>query len=355
VIRSGEPPSAGSLHRVRELVRAARRIADPSDALGKEARATLPAATGLSPEGVALALEHHLETEPSDAELEALVRSVTPARRAWIVPSAGIFVGAHRAIALGLAASDQVFVKPSRREPEMVRLLAAAAPGLFAITPSLGPLQGDAVFAYGTDETLRAIGAAVPAGVQYYPHGPGIGVAFVELAADGVGLEDAASRLTEDVVPFDQRGCLSPRIAVVAGAVRHTRVFVQALASFLAEAERHVPIGRLSTEEAGARARYRDTLRFAGELFSAGSSWVGLDVRGEHLVVPPPGRNVHVVSVGDVPAVISQIAPLVTAVGIDGREPFASRISPLVPRARVSRLGYMQRPLFDGPVDRRGL
>ncbi len=45
-----------ALARVRRVVAAGRRIADPADTLGREARARLPETSGLSPEGVELAL-----------------------------------------------------------------------------------------------------------------------------------------------------------------------------------------------------------------------------------------------------------------------------------------------------------
>jgi hypothetical protein len=316
----------------------------------------LPGVTGLSPEGVELALVHHLETNPSDDEITALLASVEPAERVWVVPSAGVFVAVHRALALGLAASAEVFVKPSRREPHMAQLLAEAAPGLFTIAPSLDPREGDAVFAYGRDVALESIRAALPAGVRFHPHGAGIGVAFVDLsAASDAAVEDAARRLTDDVVPFDQRGCLSPRIAVVRAAERPARTFVEVLSTFLAAAEVRVPLGRMSSDEASAAVRYRDTMRYAGDLFPAGSAFVGLDVRGGRVVIPPPGRNVHVVVTTDVRSVISPIAHLVTAAGIHGPRQFAAPIHDALPRARKSDLGYMQRPSFDGPVDRRGL
>src|SRR5262249_34881743 len=143
--------------RLRALIAAAARIGDPHDELGVRARAALPTATGLSPEGVTLALERCLETAASDAEIRALAASVRPASGAHVVLSAGVFVAAHRAIALALAASARVFVKPSRRDPEMVRLLALAAPGLFQVVDAITPRPGEHVHAYGSDEALGAI------------------------------------------------------------------------------------------------------------------------------------------------------------------------------------------------------
>ena len=318
--------------RVETLVRAARRIADPADELGVRARATLPAATGLSPEGVALALEHHLETDPSDAELDSLLSSVRPARSAHVVLSAGVFVAAHRAIALGLAAAEAVYVKPSRREDEMARLLARAAPGAFTLVDAIEAEPGDVVFAYGTAKALTAIQAGLPAPVVFHGHGPGIGVACVELSSSNDSQIEAACRLiADDVVPFDQRGCLSPRIVFVAGAEHTVTQFGEALARSLADRERKIPRGRIFAEEAAE----------------------GVDLCGEVSVVPPSGRNVHVARSTNIGASISPVAHSVTVAGIFGAAPFAAHIAEALPRARKCRLGLMQRPPFDGPVDLR--
>ena len=54
--------------RVERLLEGARVLRDPASPLGRRARAELPKATRLSPEGVELALSECLETEPTDAE-----------------------------------------------------------------------------------------------------------------------------------------------------------------------------------------------------------------------------------------------------------------------------------------------
>jgi hypothetical protein len=52
----------------------------------------------------------------------------------------------------------------------------------------------------------------------------------------------------------------------------------------------------------------------------------------------------------DIAAHVAPIGPFVVTVGTDDPE----RMQRLVPaHSRVSALGHMQRPSFDGPVDRR--
>jgi hypothetical protein len=345
--------SAGPEARVRRLVEGARRIADPADDLGQRARAVLPGATGLTPEGVELALRECLETSPSDAEIRALVASVPLAERAHVVLSANVFVAAHRAIALALASAADVRVRPSRREPRMAELLREAAPGLFAVVASLDPAPGDHVWAYGADESLLEIRRALPPSVVLHAHGAGVGVVLIALEDGDPRWEACARGVARDVVPFDQRGCASPRLVVARGSVGAVRSFAAHVARELAALEAEVPRGRLHPEELAQVTRYRDTMRFAGELFEAGCGFVGLDPEGASIVVSPVGRNVHVVRAPDPPTFAAPLAPLVTAAAIIGPADFVHAARTRFLRARFAEPGRMQRPPFDGPVDRR--
>lgn len=341
--------------RVRALVRAAERIADRDDPLGREARPLLVASTGLSVEGVELALAECLETHPSDDDIERLTSSVTQAPRAHVVLSASVFVAAHRAIALGLASSVSVFVKPSRRDPAMSHLLARAAPGLFHIVDRLDASAGDVVFAYGSDEALGAVRGGLPDGVRFEAHGAGIGVCVLELAPDAPNaeLERLARAVTNDVVPFDQFGCLSPRVVLVLGSEVETQRFATSLARALSEAEVRVPRGRIPDDVAVAAARYRDAMTVAASVLPAGSGCVGVARDADVAVIPPPGRNIHVARVVDVGRTVELLRPWVTVFGIAGSAALAAQLAALAPGARRVRPGFMQRPAFDGPVDLR--
>jgi len=341
--------------RVRALVRAARRIADPNDELGREARPLLVASTGLSPEGVELALAECLETHPSEDDLERLASSVTPASRAHVVLSASVFVAAHRAIALGLASSVSVFVKPSRRDPAMSHLLARAAPGLFRIVDQLDASPSDVVFAYGSDEALGAVRSALPDGVRFEPHGTGMGICVLELPPDvpGAELDRLARAVTSDVVPFDQFGCLSPRAVLVVGSEVETERFATSLAAALAEAELRVPRGRIPEDVGVAAARYRDAMTVAASVLPAGAGCVGVARDGGIAVIPPPGRNIHVARVVDVGRTVEMLRRWVTVFGVAGSAALSGQLAELAPEARRVRPGFMQRPAFDGPVDRR--
>ncbi len=342
---------AEARRRVERLVEAARLIATPGSGLGQRARRELPETTGLSAQGVELALTECLESEPTEQELDELVGAAAPARRAHVLLPANVFVAAHRAIALALAASPEVFVRPSRREPCFARLLAEGAPGLFQIVDNLKPEPGDTLHAYGTEQTLESVRRELVLGVHLEAHGPGHGVAVVEQERATLG---AARAIARDIVPFDQRGCLSPRVALFVGTVDAARTFAQAVAGALAELEARVPLGRLDAEERAEIARFRDTFAYAGELFPAGSGWVAIGPERAPRVAPD-GRNLLILPSADPVRTLAGSAPEVTALGLAAGQKHEASLAATLPRARYSALGAMQRPRFDGPADRRGM
>ncbi|NUQ74388.1 MAG: proline dehydrogenase, partial [Polyangiaceae bacterium] len=63
--------------------------------------------------------------------------------------------------------------------------------------------------------------------------------------------------------------------------------------------------------------------------------------------------HVAPVAAGTAAALIGAWARYVTAVGADDDGGVVQAIRACVPNARYSRLGTMQRPPLDGPVDRR--
>ncbi len=350
------------LERVRAVVAIGKRVSDPRDPLGRRARTELTDSSHLSREGVELALRNHLETDPSDDELSTLLERTRVATRCHVVLSAQVCVGALRALALGVASSRRVFVKPSRRDPVLARLFVrelrasgsfVSAGGEVHETSSLEVTAGDLVHAYGSDATLASLRASIPEGVELSGHGSGFGLAVVEPRDDLVA---AATQLSEDVAPFDQRGCLSPRLALVGGDVTRARRFAGELDLALARIAREIPLGRLDADEVAERARYVEIMRATGEAFVGPSNVVGFDPDPEALWLGPACRVVHVVPMAleSLQRLLSPLAPHVTSLG------FAAEAGPLLGAsrlvcagARIAPLGRMQRPPLDGPVDLR--
>ncbi len=342
--------------RVRAVLAIGARIADPGDPLGREARARLPDVTGLSPEGVELALREHLEQEASDAELAAFVDKASVARVCRVVLSANVCTAALRAIAFAAATAPIVSVSPSRRDPVIATLLVAAlsedasfarAGGAIRIHDAAG-LSEDELHVYGSDATITEIRGKTSVKVKVRGHGSGLGVAIV---GGGDDLEAAATALARDVVPFDQRGCLSPRFALVAGGPARGERFAAALDRELDLLGRRVPRGELDAPARAELARYRSTLRAAGVFHEGAHHAVGFDAAPRALLLGPAVRAVHVVAAeGErANALLEPFAAHVVVVGSLSDSTPLARAWP----CRVAELGRMQRPPFDGPVDLR--
>lgn len=348
--------------RVLAVLDVARRLADASDPLGAEARAELARTSGLSPEGVDLALSRHLETSASEDEIASLLAAVGRAPRCHVVLASNVCTAAIRAVALAAATAPAVVVRPSRRDPGLAPLLArelasserfSKAGGSVMLSVSIDARPGEEVHAYGADASLEAIRAELPDGVFFRGHGTGFGAAYVGASVD---LEQAAHLLARDVVAFDQRGCLSPRVAIVSGEVQRGRAFASALSAALRDAARAVPRGALDAGLVAECAAFRSLAASLGEAFAEGDHLVAFFPSAPPLPIPPPARFVSVACARDDDVCARILEPyrlfLTTIGGVsrdDAPHPLAALNS-----VRLSELGLMQTPAFDGPVDRRG-
>ena len=348
--------------RVHDVLAAARRLADPNDPLGEEARRLLPAATGLSEAGVELGLSRHLETSASDEDLERLVARAGNAPRVHVLLSANVFVAVVRAVALAVAASRSVRVRPSSREAVMAPLLHRAAADAtggapFAICERVESSPGDVMHVYGRLETIDAVERESRPGVRVVGYGPGFGVALVDARSDPLPL--AAERLSWDVIAFDQRGCLSPRVALVHGSVADAEAFADRLAAALDERDRQVPRGALTGDERREQALYHRTMSAVGRCHAGATFIVGVDPAPRALMLPPSGRHVHVARIEETSDLARLLEPFQNAVTCVGRnDPESSMTRSLVTLLRGARslpLGRMQSPPLDGPVDLRGM
>ena len=345
--------------RVRAVLDGARRLADPSDPLGIEARRVLPRATGLSAANVELSLSRHLETSVTPEDLERLLLRAGSAPRVHVVLSANVFVGVVRAVALAVAAAPSVVVRPSSREGVLAPLLLLAiadsgGKACFAISDELEPLPDDHVHVYGRRETIDAIAAQCPRGVMVRGHGPGFGAAVVRGSPSEA--RDHAERLSWDIVAFDQRGCLSPRLAFVEGSIDDVSRFADCLAGELASREEQVPRGALTDDERRDASLYRETLKAMGVYRNGASFAVGLDVEPRAVLLPPTGRHIHVLRMADGGALARLLGPYrdaITCFGVTENSPHTDSLVALARGARILLLGNMQCPPLDGPVDLR--
>jgi len=178
-------------------------------------------------------------------------------------------------IALGLLTRSAQFVKCASG--------AAFLPGLFAHSiyhadPKLGACleiaewrggnrelenvlfaEADCLTATGSDETLTAIRAQLPAKFRFLGYGQRVSFGFV--TREVLREEEVAkvvSSAADDVIAWDQNGCLSPHVIYVEerGVVESDK-FAELLAAELAKREASEPRGKISTEEAAAIASRR--------------------------------------------------------------------------------------------------
>ena len=332
---------------VRRLLRAAQQVYAQRSSLVSD----LTRATGLSPEGVELGFAS-LERDATDDEIASLVGAAGDVRHVHVVLSANVFVAPMRALALARAAAPRVTVRPSPRDPVIARALVEAAgdDGISLVEErDVGAIEADAIHVYGRDATIAEVSARARSGTIVRGHGAGLGVAMISPTAD---LGASAEALSLDVVAFDQRGCLSPRVAVVVGDAERAASFAAALDAALTDLGRRIPRGTLLDAERQEAVHWCDTLAFAGRLWRGPQHAVGLDP-GAGLVIPPTGRHVLVVSSDDRAGVAARIAPIRSSVVTAGSDDpsLAQAVAPA--HARTARLGAMQRPPLDGPVDLR--
>ncbi|MEP7126828.1 MAG: acyl-CoA reductase [Byssovorax sp.] len=338
--------------RVERVVALGARIADGADPLGIEARRELATTSGLSREGIELALIEHLETAIGDGEMVSLLAAVEAAPRCQVILAANVCTAALRALALALAAAPVVSIRPSRRDPGLGPIFAREL-GM-ALTEDAAAAPGDALHVYGSDATIAAVRGSAAPGVLVRGHGTGLGIAIVSVEVDLAG---AARALAADVIPFDQRGCLSPRFALVEGDAERAAAFAAALHEALGDLGARVPRGPVDDATRAAIALHGAAIDALGERYVGPGHLVGLDPSPRALLLPPAARVVEVVPARAIDAarLLGSWARFVTTIGEAGPGALLDAALALAPGARRARLGRMQRPPLDGPVDRRGL
>jgi hypothetical protein len=330
-------------------------IADDAQQRAQE----VAASANLSLEGVALALDRCLERSASEEDLSRFVARAKAHATSEVVLilSAQVFTAAFRAILFARACAERVVVKPSRRDPLFAELACARlGPFGVACAPALDIAQVERgmIHAYGRNETMAQIRAA--SRVPVLGHGSGLGVVLLDPSVR----DDEIDALAHDVVVFDQRGCLSPRIVFVRGLFADVQRVAARLHSALAASR--IPRGELTGDERTAAVAFSDlVVMCGGDLHRGVCHSIGTASRFDTGLLAPTGRHVLVtpLPIGDESPAISalfSLRPFVTTVGVDTRNRDAvTRDLGLQSGVRVVPLGRMQEPPLDGPVDLRQL
>jgi len=120
-------------------------------------------------------------------------------------------------------------------------------------------VAADCVTATGSDETLAAVRAVLPARVRFLGYGQRVSFGFVSREAlRGENVAQVVADAAKDVIAWDQNGCLSPHVFYVEerGEVESDR-FAELLAVELAQREASMPRGSIPTEAAAVIASRR--------------------------------------------------------------------------------------------------
>ncbi|HEY2329702.1 MAG TPA: acyl-CoA reductase [Verrucomicrobiae bacterium] len=220
--------------------------------------------------------------------------------------------------------------------------------------------EADCVTATGSDETLAAIRAQLPGTIRFLGHGQRVSFGFVtrEILRDET-IAEIISRAADDVIAWDQNGCLSPHVIYVEerGAVESDK-FAERLAVELAKREASEPRGKISVEAAAAIASRRaiyETIaahRADAKIWSSPGStaWTVVFEHETRFRFSPLNRFIFVKPVPDFSAVfqgVDEMREKVSTVGIaappekmgDLAQRFARRGA-----TRICPLGQMQNP-----------
>jgi hypothetical protein len=220
--------------------------------------------------------------------------------------------------------------------------------------------EADCVTATGSDETLLAIRSRLPAKTRFLGYGQRVSFGFVtrEVLRDET-IAEIVSRAADDVIAWDQNGCLSPQVIYVEerGAVESDK-FAALLAAELMRREAAEPRGKISVAESAAiasrRSIYETLAVHRGDIqLWASQNSTAWTVVFEHEVrfrFSPLNRFIYVKPVPDVAAVlpgVDEVHGKVSTVGIAAPPGNNRELARQFARwgvTRVCPLGQMQNP-----------
>lgn len=220
--------------------------------------------------------------------------------------------------------------------------------------------EADCVTATGSDETLDAIRASLPARVRFLGYGRRISFSYItQEALSGHEVDGLVTRAARDVTAWNQLGCLSPHVIYVErdGHVSGVR-FAELLARELARVEEREPRGELPAEAAAAiasaRAMYEvraahipDTKHWSSQ---GSTAWTVVFETDARFQVSCLNRFIYVKEVGGLNDVINGIEMLhgrISTVGVAaGGHEMPAIVSKLARWGvtRICPVGQMQNP-----------
>jgi hypothetical protein len=221
--------------------------------------------------------------------------------------------------------------------------------------------EADCVTATGSDETLAAIRAQLPVKTHFLGYGQRVSFGFVA-GADlfGSSAKKIVARAADDIVAWNQLGCLSPHVIYVQlGGEVAPEQFAELLGEELERREQTEPRGELPAEDAAAIASRRGIYEVrAAHSPETTRHWCSKDSTAWTVVYEADARFqmsclnrfVYVKAVADLTAMLhgaDDIREKVSTVGIAVPEEQTQEIATQLARwgaTRVCPLGQMQNP-----------
>jgi Acyl-CoA reductase (LuxC) len=220
--------------------------------------------------------------------------------------------------------------------------------------------HADCVTATGGDETLEKIRARLPLRVRFLGYGQRVSFGFVarEVLREET-IAEIVSRAADDVVAWDQNGCLSPHCFYVEerGAIESDK-FASLLAAELMRRETSEPRGKISVEESAAiasrRSLYESLAAHRGDakIWASESStaWTVVFEHETRFRFSPLNRFIFVKPVAELKDALhgaDEVCGKVSTVGIAATPEKFSELAKQFARwgaTRICPLGQMQNP-----------
>lgn len=220
--------------------------------------------------------------------------------------------------------------------------------------------EADCLTATGSDETLAAIRQRLPRHARFLGYGHRVSFGYIARGAlSGIGAKKLVARAADDVIAWNQLGCLSPHVIYVeSGGSLSAEQFAEDLSEELKRREADEPRGEVPVELAATIAARRDVYRMRATASqetrlwcSEGSTaWTVVHEADARFQLSCLNRFVYVKSATDLAEALRQsesVRGQVSTVGLASPDDEAQTLATELARwgvTRVCPLGQMQTP-----------
>lgn len=254
-----------------------------------------------------------------------------------VIAAGTLPASAVRQVLMARLLGARVLLKPATGQEALVHALSAVdngvEPCLFAGSDAaaLGAAvaRSDSIVVLGSDATVDAVRAAVPASKAFVGYGHRLSVTWV----DAEMVEPAAGPLALDLCAWDQAGCLSPQVVWTTGDPHH---LAAAVAEALRDVERELPM-RVDQDVRSTRYSALTLAQMMGSVVETETAVVATLPTGAFR--PSPGfRTLWVLPADEIALRTLADTEVLSTVGVCGEAPA------LPEGVRVCPVGEMQRP-----------